>query len=55
MRKILLFLLFFGAGLTVLWIFRAQREGARPVGPERVEDPVRREQMTEIGALLGDI
>lgn len=48
MRKVLLFLLFFGAGLTVLWYFRAQRESTKPVGPERVEGSVKPEQMTVV-------
>lgn len=50
MRKVLLFLLFFGAGLTVLWFFRSQRESARPPSPERAPSSAKHEPVTEFSA-----
>jgi hypothetical protein len=49
MRKVLLFLLFFGAGLTVLLILRQQRESAHPVGEESTGGPVKPAEMTDVG------
>lgn len=48
MRKVVLFLLFFGAGLTVLLFLRVQREAERATSPAPSEKPIRPGQMTEL-------